>query len=339
LQIAHLGYFSRQSSAFFPLYPLLIGLGGGSYGASLIVGTLISVASLTVGLYFVYRLALLDLDAAQARATVWLIALFPTAFFFSAVYSESLFLMLSVGAIYAARLDRWAWAGILGGLAGATRSNGLLIAIPLVLIYLYGPRSAIQKSALTKWWRPRYALCRSVLWLLLVPIGIAAYMTYLAITHDAPLAPFQAQAFWGREFAGPFGAIVHLVSALPGDFHRIASGTTRSIIGDPISWDIHDLIDLGFLAFAFAGLAFSWRRVPFAYFAYAFVFLGQALSDPRIIGPLASLPRYLLPMFPLFMGWGAVLGRRPAVNRGALVVSAALLAVLSGLWACFAWVA
>ena len=62
------------------------------------------------------------------------------AFFFSAVYSESLYLALSVGLFVCARRGRWMWVGVLGALAGATRSTGLVLALPALMIYLYGPR-------------------------------------------------------------------------------------------------------------------------------------------------------------------------------------------------------
>ena len=340
LHIAQSGYFSRESSAFFPLYPLLIHLGAVVFGSEAVVGVLISVGSMLVGLYLLYLLARLDLSDQAARTTVMLVAVFPSAFFFSAVYTESLFLMLSVGAIYAARRDRWALASILGCLAGASRSNGVLIALPLLFIYLYGPRIAPHRAIAGRWWQPRHRVSWSVLWLLLVPLGVVAYLSYLGITHDAPLAPFQVQYFWQREFAGPFGAIVHLATALPHDLHRIVSGSTLPVErGDPISWTTHDLIDLGFLLFALVGLAWSRRRLPAAYLFYALVMLAQVLSYPTAREPLASFPRYVLVIFPLFMAWAAKLADRPVARRGVLVSSAVLLAGFSGVWTFWGWLA
>lgn len=205
LHIAASGYFSRSATAFFPLYPLMIHLGTVLFGSGILAGTLISLVSMTVGLYLLHRLVGLDLSDAQARATVLLVAFFPVSFFLSAVYTEALFLMLSVGAIYAARLDRWAWAGVLGALAAATHSNGVLVALPLAVIYLYGPRSRGRVREQTRWWQPRYALARSVLWLGIVPIGLLAYMGYLVLTHHSPMAPFTAEAGWGASSPVPSG--------------------------------------------------------------------------------------------------------------------------------------
>jgi hypothetical protein len=341
LSIARFGYASRQSSGFFPLYPLLIHLGAGVLGSEIVVGTLISFASMTIALYLLYLLTRLEMSEQAARTTVLLLAFFPTAFFLSAVYTEALFLLLSVGAVYAARQERWALASLLAALAAATRVNGVLLAVPLVLIYLYGPRRSVALTGPREWWRPRYRPSRSMLWLLLVPAGLLAYLGYLWITHDAPLAPFQVQqTLWQHEFVGPFGAIVTLALRLPHDVRALLTHHGLLVApGDPISWDAHDLIDIPFLVFGLAGLAFSWRRVPLSYFVYGFVYLGYALSDPTRTEALEAFPRFLLVAFPLFMGWGGWLADRPAARRITLASSAVLLVVFSGLWGVWAWVA
>lgn len=341
LHIAASGYFSRSATAFFPLYPLMIHLGTVLFGSGILAGTLISLVSMTVGLYLLHRLVGLDLSDAQARATVLLVAFFPVSFFLSAVYTEALFLMLSVGAIYAARLDRWAWAGVLGALAAATHSNGVLVALPLAVIYLYGPRSRGRVREQTRWWQPRYALARSVLWLGIVPIGLLAYMGYLVLTHHSPMAPFTAEAGWGRQFAGPFGAVPKAVAALPAEVRFLLSGAASVLgPGHAVSWTTtRNLLDMGFLAFAAVGLALSRRRVPFAYFVYAVALLAESLSYPSVTEPLLSFSRFVIPMFPVFMGWGAWIGERPVVRRDVLIVSGALLVLFSALWGLWAWVA
>ena len=86
-------------------------LAGAPLGSALVGGALASTALLGVALVLLHRLVALDHDRAVARNAVLVTALFPMSFFFSAVYSESLFLALSVGAVYAARRERWALGG------------------------------------------------------------------------------------------------------------------------------------------------------------------------------------------------------------------------------------
>ena len=62
------------------------------------------------------------------------------------------------------------------------------------------------------------------------------------------------------------------------------------------------------------------------------------LSVPSERWPLLSIQRFGLVVFPLFMAL-AVLGSRPRVHTGVVVVSAVLLGVVSAQWALWQWVA
>lgn len=334
LQIAAHGYYSPASSNFFPLYPLLVHVVEPVFGSMMFAGIAISLTAMVGALLLLDRLVRLDLGEDAARLTLLLVAAYPMSVFLSAVYTESLFLLLTVACIYAARRERWALAGLCGGLATATRSDGLALLVPLILLYLYGPRARTPTRTAAAWWVPRFRLQRSVLWLALVPAGIAGYMLYLAIAHGAPLAPFHAAAVdWGRSFGGPFSGLVRVLGALPGDLHGLVQGTARSVgPGDPVSWNAHDLIDLGFVFVGFASWVASWRRVPLPYLAYAAVMLIYATSFPAPNSPLQAAPRYLLPIFPLFMGVASRLASRPVASRLVLAGSGLLLILMSGLW-------
>jgi Dolichyl-phosphate-mannose-protein mannosyltransferase len=248
----------------FPLYPLLIRVGSLVFPSKLLVGLVISLVSMTAGLYILDRLVRAGFDEQTARATVLLVAFFPVANScrLSTHYTESVYLIFSVRALYAARRDRWALAGILGGLAAATRSAGIILVVPLVLMYPYGPRASQPSSPTTRWWRPRYRVTPSAAWLAVVPLGLVAYLAYLGIAHGQPFATFTAQHYWGRSFADPFGAVWRLLVALPADVRNVLSGTGVPVgPGDPLTWSAHNLIDLGFVLFAIVGLVGAWRRV------------------------------------------------------------------------------
>src|SRR5688572_5134823 len=172
LRVADSGYGdSAPRAAFFPLYPLLVRAIatplGGSYAALLIAAYLVSLAAFFGALVVLFRLTELELGRRLARPALLLLALFPAALYFGAPYSESLFLLLAVVAFYAARSGRWAWAGTCAALASGTRSAGLLLLIPLGLL----------------WWssRPRHAHGRPA------PRGPAR----LSRTRLAPASPAQ----------------------------------------------------------------------------------------------------------------------------------------------------
>lgn len=340
LQIAHAGYQNHLSTAFYPLYPMLIRIGSVIPVPPLIIGGLLSSVAAVAALALLHRLAVLDLDERAATLTVLLVACFPTSLFLSATYTESLFLLLTLISVYGARTGRWWLAGVGGGLAALSHSNGALILVPLALLYLYGPRPT-SPTGNGGGLRPRYRLRPDALWLLLVPLGLMAYLGYLWVTHGAPLQPFiSEQRIYHHWFAGPFGALVVAFLHLPHDISLVVEHR-GSIVGtaDPLSWNAHELIDLCFALLAIAALVAAWRHLPRAYWTYAFVSLAFLLSVPGKLEPLESFSRYVLPLFPLFMGAAASITRHRRSTAAWLVVSCGVLALFSGLWGLWDWVA
>ena len=74
-----------------------------------------------------YRLAALDLPRRRAERAVLLTAIFPFAFFFGAVYTESTFLLFTLLAFYGFRTRHWALGGVAGAIATATRVTGIMM--------------------------------------------------------------------------------------------------------------------------------------------------------------------------------------------------------------------
>jgi hypothetical protein len=336
MAIAADGYGEGAREAFFPLYPLLVRAVGAPLGSALVGGALASTALLGVALVLLHRLVELDHDRAVARNAVLVTALFPTSFFFSAVYSESLFLALSIGAVYAARRERWAWAGALGALAATTRSAGVLLLVPLAMIYLW---EAGRPSL-----RARRPLRADAAWLALVPLGLAAYCGVLALGgHDA-LAPFHAQEVWFRSFAGPFaGAWDGVVAGLQGA-RQLLSGSREPVFftaagGDPFVVARHNIELLVWLVLALAATAGALRRLPAAYGAYVVAALALPLSYPVGPQPLMSLPRFVCVLFPLAIWLASWMTGHVLRERLVVAAFAVALAVYTGIFATWHWVA
>jgi hypothetical protein len=368
LVIAHYGYrpdlgaFTAPRTAFFPLYPL--GLTAVSWlGApAVLAGVIVSLLAFALALYGLHRLTTLELGRAGvlraargsgdvARLAVMLTAFAPMAFYFSAVYSESLYLALSVGVFWFARQGRWMWVGVLGALAGATRSTGLVLALPALMLYLYGPRedrpaelAADSRRVLLRWLRPRYRLRRDVLWLGLIGAGVALYAGYLGLSGGDGLSPFHAQQVWGRHFAGPYVGIWDGLRAAFEGLRQLLSFQRQHLYfpiasGDPFVSAGHNLMLLAFLVAALLGIVGVLRRLPLAYGAYVLAALALPLSYPVSAQPLMSLPRFLLVLFPLTMWLAAWLAARPRAQRAALAVTALLMAFFAAEFATWHWVA
>jgi len=350
LTIARFGYGHQAArSAFFPLYPLLMRGLGSVIGSDLAAGVLISMAAFAVALLLLYRLAALELDAELGRLTTLLIAFCPAAYCFSAVYSESLFLALSVGCVWQARNGRWAWAGLLGGLGAAERASGLALIVPLVLLHLYGPRLdrlPTHRASDTPWARrlvPRYRPTPALAWILLVPAGLGAYLLGLTLSGGDGLAPFGAEHAWFRHFAGPFGGAWDGAVAAWDGLRQLLHGPPPPLYfpqagGNALSVAGENLMLFAFLVLGAIALVGTLRRLPLAYGAYCLAALALPLSYPVRPQPLNSLPRYEVVLFPLFM-WGAWWLRRRRLITPGIAALATLLGLFTAEFATWRFVA
>ena len=329
LAIAGDGYDEGARAAFFPLYPLLVAAGGLVTRSDVVAGILISSVCFVAALAVLHRLARIELGPEPARLAVFATALFPMSFFFTAVYSEALFLLVSVAAVYAARTGHWAAAGVAGALASVTRSAGIVLVVPLALI----------------WWHQRPRRAHHAAWIALVPAGLAAFCAALAIDgHDA-WAPFDAQETWFREFAGPFAGAWDGVVATVDGARQLLSGSRAPIYfehagGDPFVAAAHNLELFAYLLVAVPAVIGVLRHLPLAYGAYTLAALALPLSWPVGPQPLMSLPRFEAVLFPLFLWVGWWLARGGAWRRRAVVgLFGALLALSTARFATWHWVA
>jgi hypothetical protein len=356
-----LGAFTAPRAAFSPLYPLGVRAISSLGTPPVLAGVLLSVGALALALYGIHRLTALEFARSRrslsasgsaggerdvARLAVLLTAFSPMAVFLSAVYAESLFLALSVGLFWSARHGRWALAGALGALAAATRNAGLVLLVPALILYLYGPREDRPpdrrevRSSLV----PRYRVRADLAWLGLVPAGLGAYMAYLALAGGDALLPFHAEGVWGRHFEGPFAGVWGGLEAGLQGARQLLSFQQHHVYfpiapGSPTVAAQHNLLLLAFLIAAVVALAGVLRTLPLAYGAYAIVALAMPLSYPVASQPLMSLPRFLLVLFPLTMWLAGWLSARAPARAPALALSALMMAFFTAEFATWHWVA
>jgi len=313
------------ATAFFPLYPVLIRLGWLLTDEPAVVGVAISLACLLAALVFVYRVAEAGWGSRVAEAAVLCLALFPTSFYFNAVYTESLFLALSAGAVWAVRCHKRLLLGCaLAGLASATRNVGVLLLVPLGYTWL-SERRRYRWQGLA---------------LALVPAGLACYMAYLALQFGDPLIFQQQQAqHWERQLTSPDRVVVAaLKQARAGLPEFLAPGRMLTAHNLSSSFEAGNLANLGAFVFAVVLLGLGLRRLPADLLAYTF-----ALTIPPALfatpdQALMSLPRLVLAAFPLFIVLGTLLQRRWVLGLW-LAGNVVLSVYLCALFVSWRWVA
>ena len=278
LEIARKGYGLYQQ-AFFPLYPSLIRLLTFCFGRrDLLAGLSISWIFLVLALFFFYKLVKLEGKDELARRAIFYLLIFPTAFFFSMVYSESLFLFLVLASFYFARLKRWWLAGVLGGLASATRLPGIFL-LPALSV---------------EWWQQKEVgqgrlKISKLLPLLLIPLGLLGYMRFLQVHYQDPLMFLHVQPYFGAGRTG--GKIVLLYQV----FWRYLKMLITVEKGTPTYFVCCLEFFTGTLFLLLT--VFVYQKRWFSYFT----FIALAYLTPTLTGTFSSLPRYVLILFPGFI--------------------------------------
>jgi hypothetical protein len=309
--IAERGYDAFEGALFTPpLYPGLIATIDSITGSgSLLAGLVLSNLAYVGALLMFYRLAVLELKDQQLaiRATTYL-ALFPTAFFFLAAYTEPLLLLGVLVSIYMARRKRWLASGLSSAAAALSRLVGAALAIPLGV-------AAFQEARRSRSLLPWIAALGAIAGAAVLPL-----YAWLGLGRD-PLAPFQAQT--GR-FHGGF--------SLPGT--NLIEAALRITSGEAF---MADVVDFGLLLLFIVCGVYVWRRFSKVISIYYVSML--LLYLVRIAGtqPLLGSSRYVLMLFPAFFVL-AQWGKRPWVNRLITYVSFAGLLFLSGQFAIWGWV-
>jgi hypothetical protein len=333
IHIAEHGYDSKQVTAFFPLYPLSVRVVSHVVGSTVVAGTLISLISGGVGVAVVHRIARSRLSADAAWDTVLLMALYPLAFVFTAVYSDGLFLALSAGSFFAAQRRRSVAAGVLGGLAVATRLIGLAL-LPALIVLLWPRSRSLRELA-------------KLVPLLCLPLALGLYALYLHVHLGDASAFVHAQGtFWNRHTPtlGPVGGLWNAVSSGYHGAVELARHLPRSS-GSPQGfahrdqWAAWNVIQLLLLFAALWLTVVAWRRLGVAFGLYSAATIAVFLSSPADFVPLVSSPRFLLSDFPLFLALASIGERRPRLRFGLMIAFAATGGMVALAFSRASWVA
>lgn len=319
LAIAQRGYgFGEQ--AFFPLYPLVIrSIGmiiGGNLGSFNLAGLLISNLSLLGGLIGLYKLVRLNYSEKVAKLTAIISLLFPTSFYFGAVYTESLFLFLVIWSFYFARKQKWLLASVIGALAASTRFVGILLVPALLTEYFL--RQPLKENPLK--------VQRTFSILLIIPLGLLAYMYYLRQTTGDWLAFVHALPSFGEQRSSYavllpqvfYRYFFKILPSLNYSYDAVASFAYFPVVFTTL---LETMVAIIFLAIGI--LSFFKLRLSYA----VYLFLGYLI--PTLSGSFSSLPRYVLVLFPAFILTSIYLSKANRIVKISIFVLLFLLLAVS----------
>jgi len=276
LDIAKNGYLNygqaKYLAAFFPFYPFLIRVFAFFSRNYFVSGLVVSNLCYILAMIFFYRLALLDFGKKAAWRTIFLLSVFPTAYFLHIGYSESAFLVLTIASFYCARKQKWFFCAALASLAGLTRNTGIILFPALVLEYLWQKKFRLKR------------IKKDIFWLGLIPFG---FLFYLFVNHR-----IFGNAFWfltamkERWFKFLSWPWTGLVSALRGFGWR-----------SPYDMIMVSGAEILFVALGLFLTVFAIFRLRPSYGFYS-------AANQLILVCTSfwlSTPRYLLSVFPLFL--------------------------------------
>lgn len=295
LSIAKFGYQWRGNMpqyAFFPLLPLLIKL------VSLVVRDYFLASQIIIftSVYAIIELFPRWLKLVKHNSKHSLLALFlvPGAVFLGSIYTEPLFIALTLGVFILTEKKRYLPAALLAGLATASRISGVFVAIFLIYRLFRSNLSTMRKLILS----------------VISFLGIISYSLYMLLTTGDPLKWYHAQGAWGKSTAtSPFTTIWNYARALTVE----------------LQWDLTHLVVFLEVALTIWTIYLFVRVVKDKLLSTGYIlYLAGNLFLPIITGSLGSMPRFLLILFPSFVVLDTF---TPKMRRISYTISTAIMLI------------
>lgn len=188
----------RLHIVFFPLYPAICRLMHLATGisAEACAFTVSNAAFLGCG-YLIFRLTEITYGPKTAFRALWFMNLSPLTLFCSITYTESVFMLTTLGAVYFARRRMFIPAVIMGALSANSRMVGMATAIPI----FYEMLAAVDKKTVKS-----YLAC--VLRVLPVALGLIAY---LLLNYQVTGHPFTFMEYQSSHWSQNFGSLYNTV--------------------------------------------------------------------------------------------------------------------------------
>lgn len=310
LKIAKYGFQTEGTEvAFAPLYPFLAGIAGRLLGGQYLLASLLISWSAFLGACYLLNERIENNYAhLEIKNSIRNMIFFPTAFFFFAGYTESLFLLLVLLAWRYAEREKWLIVGLLGGLTVLTRFVGLFLLLPLGYI----------------WWKKKSGkkFSFNVFSFLLIPFAYFGWLAYAKFSYN--ISPSEAiDQIWHLQFDWPWAGLF---------------GTILGMKGEPIYANLSALFNFFAIAVVIWALFLLLKRKMYPEILFVGSLFLVSLMKVSQLNVWVSISRYVLPLFPIFLVQPSFL-KKPLNDRIFFSAMVLLWLVCAALFFAWHWLA
>lgn len=282
--------------AFFPLFPFCIYLLSLLHIPFLAAALIINLLAITISVMTLRRLISKFHPGIIYKDVLTFAATFPVVIFLIAPYTESLFLMTSLLFVYFFKDSKFTLAGLFGFFAALCRFNGILLLLIGIPLMLMQVNRSNKLKAL-------YANCA-------VLLGPMLFFLYHRLEFGSFTRFFEVQKTWGRQ----------LLKLNTDHFSSISSAGYSNLL-----FDVAIIVGSVYLCYRI------YKHVDKSYAAYS----AFCLFLPLLSGTTMSIGRYMLPIFPLWLGFATI--KSSSVKQYITFASIVLLTLYSGLYMSGYW--
>jgi Gpi18-like mannosyltransferase len=286
LQIAHKGYQTTTSTAFFPFVPLLLKAVNNVY-----VVLFITAIAFLICMYLLQEFfKRMNMTDEQIRMGIWLFALNPCAFYYTTLYTELWTVLFSLASLHMAIKGKWIYAFLFAALLTTTRATALIFGVFPLILFFMSLRKQDWKTAI-----------KSVVWGLSTAVGLLSYMFYLYITYKDPIIFSTTQKVnWDHYWEWPW------IQMVQGFFGTIFADIRDGRQG---LWLVSMLfVYLGLFKIWTIRTNISWERWGIILFTIVNVLLAFSFNTRGV--PFYSTFRYVSVVFPIYGLIAVVLPKR-----------------------------
>jgi Gpi18-like mannosyltransferase len=303
LCVGTLGYANRFLTTIYPLFPFLIKVVSVVTGSAFVSGMVISNLASLVAVWFLYKLVVSRFGGHEVGIIcVVLLLLFPTGFFLSLIYSDSLFLMLVLGCFYYLYQKKYLLASTFALVLPLLRPNGIFIVVPMILFF---------------------GLNKKSLYVFFPVAGLAAYFLVMFLATGDAFSGMKAQSMVVSHFS--------ILNSFHPEIFLRQLFSTHLVLHGPVN----SIIDRLFFGLFLAGLPLVYKKTDLPMFG-----LYCVVGMVPIFGSFMSYSRYLVTSFPLFIALARYFWEGKRVGRMLVYLgaSATLFVIFLSMHALNYWV-